>query len=73
MKDPNKLEETKQLFHDFPINITVDGKRHLGASIGTAEFKNEYMIIFLQYHDLYIGIYLDAFNSIKLKICTLMK
>ena len=43
MKDPNKLEETKQLFHDFPINITVDGKRHLGASIGTAEFKNEYM------------------------------
>ena len=43
LKDHTKLEETKELFKDSPINITTEGKRHLGASIGTDQFKDEYM------------------------------
>ena len=43
LKDPGQLELTKQLFQNSPINITIAGKRHLGAAIGTDEFKNEYM------------------------------
>ena len=43
LKDRTKLEETKELFKDSPINITTDGKRHLGASIGTDTFKDDYM------------------------------
>ena len=43
LKDPSQLEETKNLFANSPINITIDGKRHLGAAIGTEIFKNEYM------------------------------
>ena len=35
-------EECKQLFNGT-INITLAGKRHLGAAIGTNEFKNEYI------------------------------
>ena len=34
LKNANKLEETKELFKDVPINITIEGKRHLGAAIG---------------------------------------
>ena len=30
-------------FNDSPINITIEGKRHLGAAVGTEQFKNEYM------------------------------
>ena len=43
LKDPSKLEEAQRLFADSPINITTDGKRHLGASIGTNLFKNQYI------------------------------
>ena len=43
LKDSNKLQQTEELFRDFPINITVEGKRHLGAAIGTLDFKNKYM------------------------------
>ena len=43
LKDPTKLEEVKELFKDAPINITVEGKRHLGAVIGTSQFREEYM------------------------------
>ena len=42
MKDPNKLEEAKQLFADTTINFTTQGKRHLGAAIGSADFKATY-------------------------------
>ena len=31
------------LFSDSPINITTDGKRHLGAALGSDTFKNEYI------------------------------
>ena len=37
------MNECQEIFKDSPINITVDGKRHLGASIGTLEFKEEYI------------------------------
>ena len=43
LKDPNKLEEAKQLFQNTPINITTDGKRHLGAAIGSSQSKSDYM------------------------------
>ena len=43
MKDPSKLEEAKELFKNSPINITCDGKRHLGAAIGSPNFKDEYI------------------------------
>ena len=43
LKDSSKLQETTQLFQDTPINITVEGKRHLGAAVGTNEFKEDYI------------------------------
>ena len=42
MKDPELEDECKLLFNGS-INITLAGKRHLGASIGTTEFKQEYI------------------------------
>ena len=41
LKDPELEDECKLLFNGS-INITLAGKRHLGASIGTTEFKQEY-------------------------------
>ena len=43
LKDSSKLEECKQLFAASPINITIEGKRHLGAAIGSDNFRNEYI------------------------------
>ena len=43
LKDPMLLEECQQLFSSSPINITIEGKRHLGAAIGSDEFKNTYI------------------------------
>ena len=43
LKDGAKEEEAKKLFESSPINITVEGKRHLGAAIGSQEFKEEYI------------------------------
>ena len=43
LKSPEKLEECQKLFENSPINITVEGKRHLGATIGTTGFKEEYI------------------------------
>ena len=37
------MEEAKTIFKNSPINITIDGKRHLGAALGTDEFKITYM------------------------------
>ena len=34
--------EAQKLFSEYGIEITTEGKRHLGAVIGTKEFKNEY-------------------------------
>ena len=44
LKDHNKLEECERLFASSPINITVQGKRHLGAAIGSPNYKNEYIV-----------------------------
>ena len=43
LKDPNKLEEATNIFQNSPIKITVDGKRHLGAALGTNDFKISYI------------------------------
>jgi hypothetical protein len=43
LKDPTKLEETKHLFGNSEIKITTAGKRHLGAVIGTPEYKDVYL------------------------------
>ena len=43
LKDPGKKEQCEKLFQTSPINITLDGKRHLGAAIGSPEFKNKYI------------------------------
>ena len=37
------LEEAKRIFNDTGLNITVDGRKHLGAAVGTSTFKNEYV------------------------------
>ena len=42
VKDPEKVNECKQIFAGT-INITVEGKRHLGAVIGSEEFKDIYI------------------------------
>jgi len=38
---PGKEEEAKALFGDR-VNITTDGKRHLGASLGSLSYRDEY-------------------------------
>ena len=43
LKDSSKLIETQDLFSDCPIKITTSGKRHLGAAIGSLEYKTSYM------------------------------
>ena len=37
------FDEAQEIFHDTGVNITVSGKRHLGAAVGTHEFVNEYV------------------------------
>ena len=43
LKDANKLNEAETLFRNSPIKITTSGKRHLGAALGTEEFKTSYI------------------------------
>ena len=43
VKDENKLQEAEYIFRHSSIKITTAGKRHLGAALGTDEFKNSYM------------------------------
>ena len=43
LKDANRKEEAELLFKECPINITTSGKRHLGATLGTQEFKATYI------------------------------
>ena len=37
------LEKAKQLFADTNVNITTQGKRHLGAAIGNRDFIEQYV------------------------------
>ena len=43
VKDPEKLEAAKLVFHGTNIEITTAGERHLGAVIGSNEFREEYI------------------------------
>ena len=43
IKDENKLKEAENIFRNSPIQITTTGKRHLGAALGTNDFKVSYM------------------------------
>ena len=43
VKSAEKHDEAHKLFRDSPINITIEGKRHLGAAIGSPQFKEEYI------------------------------
>ena len=42
---PEKYETAKVIFKDTNLNITNEGKRHLGAVVGTGEFRKEYVIM----------------------------
>ena len=39
---PEKQEEARKVFAGTKINITVEGRRYLGGTIGSEEFKKEY-------------------------------
>ena len=41
VKDPTKADEAKQTFGDS-INVTTEGKRHLGAALSSQIFKEQY-------------------------------
>ena len=43
IKNPESLQEAKNIFKDSQIKFTVDGKRHLGAAIGSEEFRTHYI------------------------------
>ena len=40
---PEYLQVASEVFHDTGINITSEGRRHLGAAIGSKSFINNYM------------------------------
>ena len=42
---PEIYETAKGMFKDTNLNITNQGKRHLGAAVGTEEFRKEYMMM----------------------------
>ena len=42
IKNPNHLEHADNIFKDTGVKITCEGKRHLGAVIGSNDFKSEY-------------------------------
>ena len=39
----DKLVEAEAIFADTGVNITTQGKKHLGASLGTSDYKNEFV------------------------------
>ena len=43
VKSPELLQEAKSFFADVEIEITCEGQRHLGAAIGTDNFKKHYV------------------------------
>jgi len=40
---PDLVDETKTMFEDTNVQITVNGQRHLGAAIGIQEFIEAYV------------------------------
>ena len=43
LKDSNQQSRARQIFQDKDITIELDGHRHLGAVLGTAEFRDSYI------------------------------
>ena len=43
IKNPEMLQEAETLFHDTAIRFTVEGKMHLGASLGSNSFRVQYV------------------------------
>ena len=43
IKNPNHLDHAQSSFKDTGIKFTCEGKRHLGAVIGSDDFKSEYV------------------------------
>ena len=39
----DKLGEATNTFNDSNVNITIEGKRHLAAVIGSNEYRKEYL------------------------------
>ena len=39
----DKLGEARNVFNDSNVYITIEGKRHLGAVIGSNEYREEYL------------------------------
>ena len=42
LKDPSKRDIVDQMFEDTEIKVTTEGKRHLGAALGTEDFRRRY-------------------------------
>ena len=42
-KTKNCWKKTESFFSDTKINVTTEGKRHLGAVIGTNDFRTKYV------------------------------
>ena len=40
---PDKFEEAKSAFDGTDINVTCDGRRHLGAALGSRSYLEEYV------------------------------
>ena len=40
---PEHEETVRQLFTDTDVNISIEGKRHLGAALGSRTFTEEYV------------------------------
>ena len=43
--EARKMWNRKVIFQDTNLNITNEGKRHLGAVVGTEEYRKEYVIM----------------------------
>ena len=43
--NPEKYETAKRIFNETNLNINNEGKRNLGAVVGTEEFRKEFVII----------------------------
>ena len=43
IKKPEDIQTAQDIFHGSNINMTTAGKRHLGAAIGSNDFKTDYI------------------------------
>lgn len=43
VKDPAKIKEAEELFNGTDVNITSEGRKHLGAAIGSDAFKSQFI------------------------------